>query len=66
MNDENVPPRVLAAEQRRAFRELLARSSLGCNCGHMLSEHTADDWTRDGTPVNPRCWCGSDQCGGAS
>jgi hypothetical protein len=28
-DDENVPPRVRAAEERRAIRELLERSSLG-------------------------------------
>lgn len=29
MNDDDIPPRVKAAEERRAFRELLERSSLG-------------------------------------
>ncbi len=66
MTEENVPPRVLAAERRRDFRDLLTRSSLGCDCGHLLSEHTADDWDRNGTPINPRCWCGSELCGGTS
>jgi hypothetical protein len=66
MADENLPPRVLAAERRREFRELLTRSSLGCDCGHMLSEHAADDWTSAGDPINPSCWCGSAECEGAS
>lgn len=47
MADE-VPPRVLAAERRRDFRNLLARGSLGCpshdGCGHLLSEHAVTGW----------------------
>lgn len=46
-----VPPRVLAAERRREFRELLSRSSLGCprtvSCGHLLSEHYVEDCADD-------------------
>lgn len=60
---EPVPPRVLAAEERRRFREQLEASSLGCSCGHMLSEHHADDWDRSGQPVNRRCRAEGCDCG---
>lgn len=63
MNEENLPPRVKAAEDRRAFRELLTRTSLGCDCGHMLSEHDADDWDSYGNPINPRCRISYCHCG---
>lgn len=63
MNDEGVPPRVLAAERMRDFREVLARSSLGCDCGHLLSEHDASDWTFHGEPVDRRCRVHSCSCG---
>lgn len=54
-----LPPRVVAAERRRAFRELLHRSSLGCprpiSCGHMLYEHGTGDYDRDGNPHGTAC-----------
>jgi hypothetical protein len=53
-----VPPRVLAAEARREFRQLLSRSSLGCpvgDCDHLAHEHRADDYDRHGDPINPVC-----------
>jgi hypothetical protein len=58
-----LPPRVKAAEDRRAFRELMARTSFGCACGHMLSDHDADDWDRSGLPVNRRCRIDGCDCG---
>lgn len=60
---EPVPPRVLAAEARREFREQLARGSLDCPCGHLLADHDADDWDRDGEPVNRRCRAAGCECG---
>lgn len=62
-DDEDVPRRVREAEERRAFRELLLRSSLGCACGHFLSEHDADGWRLDGTPVGQRCQVPGCGCG---
>ena len=65
----DVPPRVLAAERRREFRELLAAGSLGCLCGHMLADHDADDWDVHGEPVGRRCrlcGCGTDEKGQGS
>jgi hypothetical protein len=55
-----VPPRVLAAERRREFRDLLSRSSLGCpadvSCGHVLSEHVVEDYADDtGEPIRATC-----------
>ncbi len=61
-----VPPRVLAAERRREFRELLTRGSLGCPlraCDHLIGDHDADYWDDDGDPVNPRCQILSCDCG---
>ncbi len=58
-----VPPRVLAAEKRREFRELLTKGSLGCRCGHMLADHDADAYTSDGSPVNRQCRVFPCQCG---
>lgn len=66
MSSESVPPRVLAAEQRREFRELMARGSLGCRCGHMLSDHDAVDWDHEGQPINRRCTATDCYCGGGS
>lgn len=63
---EPVPSRVLAAEARREFREQLARGSLGCPCGHLLADHDADDWDRDGEPVNRRCRAAGCECGPAT
>lgn len=60
---ETVPPRVLAAEERRAARERLLRSSLGCGCGHFLSDHDAVDWDERGEPVNRRCRIAECDCG---
>jgi hypothetical protein len=56
--DEPVPPRVLAAEARREFRERLNRTSLGCptgDCEHPIGQHDADDYDRRGDPINPVC-----------
>lgn len=63
MANEPVPPRVLAAEARREFRDLLQSSSLGCRCGHMLSDHDAADWDRNGDPVGRRCRNTDCNCG---
>lgn len=63
MTDDDVPPRVLAAERRRDFLEVLARSSLGCDCGHLLSEHDATDWTFSGEPIDRRCRVHNCPCG---
>lgn len=39
-SDEGVPPRVLAAEKRRKFRQLMENSSLFCqNCYHNKGQH---------------------------
>lgn len=59
-HDEEVPPRVLAAEERRRFRDLLSASSLGCpfrQCEHSLGWHfdETDEVDRRGMPRNPRC-----------
>lgn len=55
---ESTPLRVLAAEQRRDFAGLMARSSLGCpngECEHGISQHDAEDYGSDGAPVRPIC-----------
>lgn len=57
---QDVPLRVLAAEQRRELHGLLAASSLGCptgRCGHLGSQHEAEDHDAAGEPVRPIC-CG--------
>jgi len=64
--DENVPPRVLAAEARRRFRELLVASSLGCRCGHMLADHDCDDYDDDWEPIGRRCRIVGCDCGDAA
>lgn len=66
VNDHDVPPRVLAAEQRREFREQLTRTSLGCACGHMLAHHRADDWDRSGNPIGRVCLSAGCDCGAES
>ena len=61
-----VPPRVLAAEQRREFAELMARSSLGCPnraCEHGIGWHDADAFGSDGTPEKPICAAPGCACG---
>ena len=61
-----VPPRVLAAEQRRELRQLLERSSLGCptgDCDHLVTAHEADDYAGDGTPIRPICCVPGCGCG---
>lgn len=59
MSDDVVPDRVVRAERRREFRQLLEDSSLGCpnrpRCGRMLVDHDADGWHSNGDPINPRC-----------
>jgi hypothetical protein len=70
MDAETVPARVLAAEKRREFRELLSRSSLGCplgQCEHTIGAHLSwvgyDD---DGMPIEPQCGHHDCPCGAAS
>ena len=61
-----VPPRVLAAEQRRDFAAVMAWSSLGCpnrECEHGISRHDAEDYDGDGTPVRPICAEPGCRCG---
>lgn len=43
-SDEGVPPRVLAAERRREFRQAMENSSLFCQkCYHNLGKHLLVD-----------------------
>jgi hypothetical protein len=63
---EAPPRRVLEAEDRRDFRELLQRGSLGCDCGHMLSDHSCDYHDDSGDPVNRRCRMPDCTCGTTS
>lgn len=56
----SLPPRVVAAERRRDFRDLMSRSSVGCpasaSCGHVLSEHVVEDYADDtGEVVRATC-----------
>ncbi len=63
---EPVPPRVLAAQARREFRQLLERSSLGCptgDCAHPATSHEPDDYASDGTPIRPICCATGCRCG---
>lgn len=56
MTTDDVPPRVLAAEERRAFRQRLARTSIGEGLRYM-AEHgvdaEADRVSRDLERVGP-------------
>ncbi len=69
MTDEDVPPRVLAAEKRREFRELLSQSSLGCpvgQCEHTVGSHlTWVGYDDDGMPIGPVCGHHGCLCGKA-
>jgi hypothetical protein len=64
-NDEEVPPRVLAAEKRREFRQKLEESSLFCQkCYHNLGVHLLIDIstpyrfdTVHGKCTKPGCTC---------
>lgn len=61
--DEDVPPRVLAAERRREFRQMIEDSSLGCpndtpGCWETLDEHDyveSDTLNKYGHPVHAIC-----------
>jgi hypothetical protein len=62
-SDEGVPPRVLAAEKRRAFRQMMEDSSLFCqNCYHNKGEHkilftSARGYVRFGRCRHVGCEC---------
>lgn len=60
------PRRVLEAEDRRDFREQMAKGSLGCRCGHLLSDHDATGWDRNGDPVGRDCRMTGCGCGRVS
>lgn len=55
---DDVPPRVLAAEQRRRTRQAV-EAVFGCpfdpQCGAMLVDHPKDGWDSRGDAINPRC-----------
>lgn len=55
-SDEGVPERVLEAERRREMAARMARSSLGCLCGHLPIEHADRGAYRD------RGRCGVAEC----
>lgn len=46
------------AEERRTFREALARSSLGCptgDCDHSMGQHVGDGMDAHDRWINPQC-----------
>lgn len=66
-SDEGVPPRVLAAEKRRAFRQLLENSSLFCqNCYHNKGQHDILSAPSTSNIKHGRCLVAMCDCTGAT